>query len=117
MTAGQGEVNMQNGYLGIRFLAVLCIAAIANAQETRSAIQGRVTDPQNSPVAEAVVRVTNIDTNVSNPATTNGTGYFEANLLVAGNYQVSVEAPGFKKSILSGIVLTVGTRTEINIRL
>jgi Carboxypeptidase regulatory-like domain len=99
-----------------RFFAVVIFLSCAAAQETRSAIQGRVSDPQNSPVANAIVRVTNVDTNVASPSTTNGTGYYEANLLVAGNYQVSVEAHGFKKSILSGIVLAVGTRTEINVQ-
>jgi len=107
---------MLNVSVGYRFLAVLSLVAVAAAQETRSAIQGRVSDPQNSPVADAIVRVTNVDTNVSISSATNGTGYYEANLLVAGNYQVSVEAHGFKKSILSGIVLAVGTRTEINIK-
>ncbi len=56
---------MLNASVGYRFLAVLSLVAVAAAQETRSAIQGRVSDPQNSPVADAIVRVTNVDTNVS----------------------------------------------------
>ncbi len=61
--------------------------------------------------------VTNIDTNTSTMLTTNGTGYYEANLLLAGNYRVSAQMAGFKKSIRSGIELSVGARAEIDITL
>lgn len=108
---------MANVSRRIRFLPVLCLVAVAAAQETRSSIQGLVLDPQHSAVTGATVVVTNTDTNVSNSLTTNETGYYEANFLVAGNYQVSTESPGFKKSIRSGIVLPVGRRAEINIQL
>ena len=110
------EAKMRFPFRSVRFVVVSFVFCAA-AQDTRSAIQGRVLDPQNSPVARAIVIVTNTDTNVSNSLTTNETGYYEANLLVAGNYQVSLEAPGFKRSIRSGIVLRIGTRTEIDIQL
>src|SRR5438045_3892545 len=83
-------------------LAGLLLAAAATAQETRSVILGRVVDPQNSAVAGATVVVTNTDTNTVMTLTTNDTGYYEANLLIAGNYRVVAEMPGFKKSIRSG---------------
>ena len=96
--------------LGIRLVAALSLATLASAQETRSAIQGRVYDQQNSAVANATVIVTNTDTNVSSSLTTNETGYYEANFLVAGNYRLTMEAPGFKKAIRSGLVLPAATR-------
>src|SRR5262245_55120582 len=93
------------------------IAAIvwnAPAQETRSIIFGRVLDPTGAAVAGASVAVTNTDTNVSTNVSANENGYYEANLLLPGNYQVSVEAPGFKKSLRIGVVLTVATRQQID---
>ena len=45
----------------------------------------------------ATVAVTNVDTNTAVQATTNSTGYYEAPLLIAGNYQIEVTASGFKK--------------------
>ncbi|MBI3472937.1 MAG: carboxypeptidase regulatory-like domain-containing protein [Candidatus Solibacter usitatus] len=80
-------------------------------------ILGRVLDPQSSAVTNASVAVTNVETNTTVRLTSNDTGYYEANLLLPGNYQVAVEAPGFKRTVRSGIVLTVGARTEINVRL
>jgi hypothetical protein len=97
-------------------LALLAASAVFS-QETRSVILGRVMDPQHSAVAGASVIVTNTDTNTSVTLTTNDTGYYEANLLVAGAYRLTAQMAGFKKSIRSGIALSVGTRAEIDITL
>ena len=47
----------------------------------------------------------------------NETGYFEANLLIAGKYRVTAEKPGFRKLVRSGVVLPMGTRLELNLDL
>jgi hypothetical protein len=99
------------------FLAVAFMASGLGAQETRSMIFGRMVDPQSSAVAGGVVNVTNTGTNVTIPLKTNETGYYEANLLLPGNYEVTAEAPGFKKWVRSGITLSVSSRVQINIPL
>jgi hypothetical protein len=86
-------------------------------QEVRSTIFGRILDPTSAAVAGALVTVTNVDTNVPLSVRSNETGYYEANFLLAGNYEVRVEAPGFKQSVRRGITLPVGVRTEISFRL
>src|SRR5690349_13661547 len=91
----------------------LLLIAVGIAQETRGAIFGRVTDPQNSVIPGATVVVTNADTNTTMTLTTNETGYFEANLLIAGNYRIAVEKSGFRKSVRSGIALPISARMEI----
>jgi hypothetical protein len=95
-------------------LLVLLSILPARAQETRGAIFGRVTDTQLSVIPGATVVVTNVDTNTTMTLTSNETGYYEANLLIAGNYRLTVEKPGFRKSIRSGIVLPISARLEIN---
>ena len=45
--------------------------------------------------------VNNTDTNTTMTLTANDTGYYEANLLLPGNYRVTAEMSGFKKSIRS----------------
>jgi hypothetical protein len=87
------------------------------AQETRSTIFGRVSDPQNSAIPAATLVITNTDTNTSATLTTNETGYFEANLLIAGNYRISAEKTGFRKLIRSGIALPISARVEIDLSL
>ena len=101
---------MQNALLAC--LVAALVSAVC-AQETRSTIFGRVTDPHNSAVAGATVVVTNADTNTSMTLTTNETGYYEANLLISGNYRMAVEKPGFRKLIRSGIGLPISARVEI----
>ncbi|MBM3757831.1 MAG: carboxypeptidase regulatory-like domain-containing protein, partial [Acidobacteria bacterium] len=101
--------------------AGICIlfltAFAAHAQEVRGVIFGRVFDPSQAAVSGASVTVTNTGTNVSTNLRTNDTGYYEANFLVAGSYQVKVEAPGFKQGIVNNIVLPIGTRLEVGVRL
>jgi Carboxypeptidase regulatory-like domain/TonB dependent receptor-like, beta-barrel len=97
--------------------AALSLPLCLQAQETRGMIYGRVLDPQDSAVVAARVTVTNTDTNVAVNRETNETGYYEATLLLPGNYQVVTETPGFKSAIRSGIVLGLGARLEITLRL
>src|SRR2546426_860337 len=89
----------------------------AYAQETRGSIFGRVGDPQNSAIPGATVVVTNTDTNIATTLSTNETGYYEANLLIAGNYRLTVEKPGFRKLIRGGVVLPISARVEIALML
>jgi len=98
-------------------LFLLLLGSTLCAQETRGIIFGRVTDPQGSAAAGATVTVTNTGTNAAAVLSTNDTGYYEANFLNAGNYRVTVELTGFKKSVQSGIDLPVSTRAEIDVRL
>lgn len=80
-------------------------------------IYGRVLDPTGAAVAGAAVVVTNTNTGTSVKIASNETGYYEAALLLPGDYQVSVEASGFRTAVRRGIVLPLGTRTEVDIRL
>ncbi|MEK7408282.1 MAG: TonB-dependent receptor [Acidobacteriota bacterium] len=97
--------------------ALFLLPAGLAAQETRGMIYGRVLDPQAGAVVGASVTVTNVDTNVSVELSTNATGYYEASLLVAGNYRIAAATAGFKESIRSGIRLSVGGRVEIDFQL
>lgn len=105
---------------GRLLLTIVLAAAIVlplSAQETRSMIFGRVLDPSAAVVAGASVTVTNLDTNVATRLTTNQTGYYEAPLLLPGNYQVAVEAQGFRTVVRKGITLPISTRAQIDISL
>jgi hypothetical protein len=98
-------------------LCLLLLPVSLVAQETRGMIYGLILDPQGSAVAGAVVTVTNADTNISFGLTTNSTGYYEASLLMAGNYKVSVSTPGFRQSVRSGLRLSVGSKIQVDIPL
>src|SRR5689334_1572016 len=98
--------------------AALLLGVFAtHAQEVRGRIFGDVKDPAGAAIAGARVSVRNIETNVTLPVVTNDSGYFEAPLLVAGKYQVLVEASGFKKAEQPNVDLIQGSRVEVNFRM
>jgi hypothetical protein len=99
------------------WVAIMILAGLASAQETRSTILGFVKDAQGAVVPNAAVVVANTDTNASVRLTTNAIGYYEVPLLIPGRYTVSAELTGFKKAVRSGITLQVSDRTQIDLTL
>ncbi|MBI4906146.1 MAG: carboxypeptidase regulatory-like domain-containing protein [Acidobacteria bacterium] len=78
---------------------------------------GRVLDPQGAAIVSASVSIRNADTGVILKYTTNNSGYYEGNLLLPGNYEISVEMQGFKKLVRKGITLPVSSRIEVPLHL
>ena len=105
---------MSNRLLAALFASLVCIAP---AQDIRGTISGTVTDPQGTNIVDAIVVVTRTDTNVSTTLTTNSSGFYEAPLLLAGPYQVTVEARGFKKAVRPNLVLAMRGELKIDIQL
>src|SRR5258708_31757410 len=108
----------------IRFLAAYFAFAYfglmlcsSPAQDIRGTISGTVPDPQGLHIVDAAVVVTNTGTNVATALTTNSSGFYEAPLLLAGPYQVTVEARGFKKTIRPNLILTMRGELKIDIQL
>jgi hypothetical protein len=96
-------------------LAILFGTLEASAQTAR--ISGRVTDATGAVVPATAVTVTNLATGANRRVTTNAEGYYAVPLLLPGGYRVSVEHPGFKPIVQSGIVLEVDQRAELNFTL
>jgi hypothetical protein len=87
------------------------------AQQAPSAILGRVTDPTGSAIAGATVDATNTATGLHTTSPTNATGDFLLPFLIPGPYALSVEAPGFKKSLRPLIQVRVDERITIDVAL
>jgi Carboxypeptidase regulatory-like domain len=91
--------------------AVALGATTAFAQETTGSIVGHVTDSTGAAVRGATVTVTDVDKNVDvRTVTTGDEGEYSVTPLAVGNYNVTVEAPSFKKSVQTGIKVDVGAR-------
>jgi Carboxypeptidase regulatory-like domain len=103
-----------------RLTAFLMMASLAGmtteAQETRGNINGTVQD-SSGVVPGATVTITNVDNGQSQKLVTNGSGYFEAPLLQAGPYRVTVDMEGFKGLTQSGITLSVGQSLTLKLTL
>ncbi len=101
---------------GLPALFFLLVAA-ALAQQGRGVILGTVTDAGGASVANAKVTVKNTETNAAVETKTNGAGFYTTSAINVGSYSVTVEHPGFKREIQSGITLQVDQAAEINIKL
>ena len=88
----------RSGYAdsGVRFPpCVLSCRAAGLCAGNPGNISGTVQD-STGVIPGAVVKVTNVDTGVSQTLVTNVNGFYNAPLLNPGNYQVSVEMAGYK---------------------
>ena len=99
------------------FALLIVFSASVFAQETRGTINGHVLDEQGGAMPGVTVTITNVDTNVAATLTTNSTGYYQAPLLLPGNYRVSAELQGFKTSVRSGIILSVAQQSTVDLTL
>jgi Carboxypeptidase regulatory-like domain len=65
----------------------------------RGSISGTVTEASGAVVPNASVKLLDLQRNQTSSGVTDATGHYEFSQLLPGSYQVSVEAPGFKKSV------------------
>ncbi len=84
-----------------------CSASVMLGQVETARITGTVSDPTGAVIPGVEVAVTHLQTNRQFVTETNEAGRYEAPNLALGDYQVAVEAGGFKRSIRSGINLEV----------
>ncbi len=93
-------------------LFTLSFTLIAFAQE--ATIVGTVTDPTGSVLPKATITITSINTGQTRSLTTNETGQYVAPDLAIGQYNVQVQAPGFKMASVKNVVLNVGDRRRLD---
>src|SRR5215831_8385647 len=100
-------------------LAAICllVPAIAQAQELRGKITGRVTDSSGAVIPGATVKVTDTARATTSTLITNEEGLFDAPYLLPGTYQVSVELPGFKKALEDKVEVAINDTRVVNIKL
>ena len=101
---------------GVLLLALVTYQT-APAQTVFGRISGTVTDSSGAVLPNATVTVRNNATNLERTAVTDGEGFYTVTNLPVGNYTVSVEQTGFKKSVQTGNVLAADTRLTVNITL
>ena len=96
-------------------LVVLALPAVADAQETRGRITGRVTDATKGAIPGATVTVTDPARNTTVTVVTNDQGLFQANFLLPGTYKVTVELAGFKTHVQENVVLQMTETRDLPI--
>jgi hypothetical protein len=84
------------------------------AQTTSGTILGNITDASGAVLPGANVTVTNVGTNIGRTVQTDSSGDYLTPDLVAGRYQVTIEAKGFKTFVRSGLVLDARETIRVN---
>ena len=115
-----GNSRLVRSFVAIVTVALL-IAAIGlgvRAQTTTSAsIQGTVTDPSGAAIAGATVTVTNKGTGVTQNTVSDSQGRYQFAQLILGTYDLDATKDGFQKVVKTGIQLSVGTTSVVDMAL
>src|SRR5689334_17229371 len=81
-------------------------AIFAQAQVSTADLNGTVVDPNGAVVAGATVTARNPATGFTRTVTANDSGEFSFIQLQPGDYEITVEAATFKKTVISPVKLT-----------
>lgn len=108
------------GFIGKFFVLVLIAAAsvgsaVAQSQANAADLTGTVVDPNGAVVAGANVTARNAGTGIERSVTSSEDGTYRLIGLPPGEYEVTAEAPTFKKVLISPVRLTVGQAAELRI--
>src|SRR5678815_2217501 len=95
-------------------ILLLLVASLASAQTTGTAtLLGTLTDSTGAVVAAAKVTVVNTGNSFASATVTNAEGYYSVPYLSPGTYQLTIEAPGFKRYLRDGIILRTNESPRI----
>src|SRR3954451_18913720 len=103
---------LRSAIFSLAFGLVVCMAAFA--QFEAGSVVGSVKDPSGLAVANAVVEIRSVATNVARRTVTSATGDFDFVALQPGPYEIVAKQPGFKEAARK-FELSVGQRLELNL--
>ncbi len=93
---------------------VLPPGALAQARLTGADLQGTIKDESGAVVPGATVRATNLATNVSRTAVSDGKGTYYIGALPPGTYRITVNLSGFATQTREGLALRLGQEVEVD---
>jgi len=96
------------------FSVLLTGVVVAFAQSDRGTITGTISDPAGAVVAGAPIEARNTDTGAIYPVASSATGNYTIAQLPAGNYELDVTVPGFKKFIRSGLIVQAAQTIRVD---
>ena len=96
---------------------LLVTTSISFAQSDRGTVTGTISDATKAVIPGASVVATNGDTGARFETISTETGNYSLGQVPAGVYQLSVELPGFKKYVRSGINVLVAQTLRIDVSL
>ena len=110
---------LRNSFLVVA--AICTMAAFGVVGQGQSIISGDVTgtvsDATGATVPDASVTLTNVSTGASQQSNTNAQGSYRFAFVPPGTYQIAVSATGFQNQNRSGVVVTAGQPTTVDLQL
>ena len=97
-------------------LLVLVFSTAVSAQSNYASLSGTVSDPQQKVLAGCNVQLAANSTGASRQAVTNDEGVFQINGLLPGDYNLTVQSPGFATSTQK-LTLEVGQSMNLDLSL
>ena len=97
--------------------AVLCPGVLSRGQAVNGTVVGTVTDTSGASVANAKVTITEKSTSLVHQSTTNQSGNYTVPDLPPGDYNVTIESTGFKKSTQQNIALLSNSTQRVDVSL
>src|SRR5438128_11113647 len=94
-------------------LGLFLLASLPLLAQSNGTINGDVTDPAGAPVPAARVKVTSVAISLERNTSTGENGSFTIPNLPGGHYEITIEAPGFKSQVRSGIRLDTDQATTL----
>jgi outer membrane receptor protein involved in Fe transport len=96
---------------------LLAIPIVVVGQGTSATIVGTVSDAGGSAVPGAEVVARNVDTGLTRTVTSGDAGTYRLEFLPVGKYDIEVTFAGFKKALISAIVLQVNDTARVDVSL
>jgi hypothetical protein len=100
----------------LAMLVGLALSSVVRAQAPTGTILGTVKDSSGALVSNAKLTITNKATNISREMLADAQGFYSAPALPPGNYEVRVEAAGFRTTVRDAEV-TAGNNTTVDINM
>ena len=101
----------------VLLLAAMTASSAANGQTPSAGVMGRVTDSNGAVIPGAIIKVTNLDTNISQKTVTNESGDFVLPYLNPAGYALEAQAAGFRTYKRDNFTLAVSQILRLDIRL
>ncbi len=98
-------------------VVALSFSALLYSQSITGDLAVNVTDPSGSVVSGAKLNLIQVETNVHSEAQTDALGNYLFSQLKPGRFALEVSGPGFQKTNLSDIVISLGQRARVDVKL
>jgi hypothetical protein len=108
---------MQCQRVAFTLVFTLLLGCLALAQQETATLTGEVKDASGAVVPGATITITNTETGVALKSATNEQGRYTVPSLKPGPYSITVEKPGFRKFVRSGLTLQVAQVAPVDISL